>query len=120
MMYTRERLIKAVREAGHDGRQFTLGEVRAELGIKSRDKREQKRFRSRFRECSQVLGDNLERLGPNTFRLTAAYLAANTLKFSPSSGKLLSTIAANMATNVADLAAARAMVEGWDASGSLL
>jgi hypothetical protein len=69
MMYTRERLLKAVREAGASGQPFTLGEVRAKLGIKSQDKREQKRFRSRFRECSQILGDNLEKLGPNTFRL---------------------------------------------------
>jgi|GEM_PF-4042783 len=73
MMYTRERLLKAVRDAGRGGRPFTLGEVRGELGLKSRDKREQKRFRSRFRECSQILGDNLEKLGPNTFRLKAGY-----------------------------------------------
>jgi hypothetical protein len=71
MMYTRERLLKAVREAGASGQPFTLGEVRAKLGIKSQDKREQKRFRSRFRECSQILGDSLEKLGPNTFRLRA-------------------------------------------------
>jgi hypothetical protein len=71
MMYTRERLLKAVREAGASGQPFTLGEVRAKLGIKSQDKREQKRFRSRFRECSQILGENLEKLGPNTFRLRA-------------------------------------------------
>ncbi|HTU58370.1 MAG TPA: hypothetical protein VMF89_08050 [Polyangiales bacterium] len=73
MMYTRERLLKAVRDAGRGGRPFTLGEVRGELGLKTKDKREQKRFRSRFRECSQILGDNLERLGPNTFRLKAGY-----------------------------------------------
>ena len=71
MMYTRERLLKAVREAGASGQPFTLGEVRAKLGIKSQDKREQKRFRSRFRECSLILGDDLEKLGPNTFRLRA-------------------------------------------------
>ena len=58
---------------GRGGRQFTLGEVRAELGIKSRDKREQKRFRSRFRECGQMLGENLEKIGPNTFRLKAGF-----------------------------------------------
>jgi len=75
MMYTRERLLKAVRDAGVGGRPFTLGEVRGELGLKSRDKRELKRFRSRFREVSQVLGENLERLGPNTFRLKAGYAA---------------------------------------------
>jgi hypothetical protein len=69
MMYTRERLMKAVRDAGRDGQPFTLGEVRATLGFKSQDKRELKRFRSRFRECCQILGDNLEKLGPNTFRL---------------------------------------------------
>lgn len=69
MMYTRERLLKAIREAGASGQPFTLGEVRAKLSIKSQDKREQKRFRSRFRECSQILGENLEKLGPNTFRL---------------------------------------------------
>lgn len=73
MMYTRERLMKAVRDAGRGGRPFTLGEVRSELGFKSKDKRELKRFRSRFRECSQILGDNLEKLGPNTFRLKAGY-----------------------------------------------
>lgn len=73
MMYTRERLMKAVREAGRGGRPFTLGEVRGELGLKIRDKRELKRFRSRFRECSQILGDNLEKLGPNTYRLKAGY-----------------------------------------------
>jgi hypothetical protein len=76
MMYTRERLMKAVRDAGRGGRQFTLGEVRAELGIKSRDKREQKRFRSGFRECSQIFGDKLEKIGPNTFRLTAGFAPA--------------------------------------------
>ena len=75
MMYTRERLLKAVRDAGRGGRPFTLGEVRGELGLKSRDKRELKRFRSRFRECSQILGDNLEKLGPNTFRLKAGFAA---------------------------------------------
>lgn len=69
MMYTRERLMKAVRDAGSSGQPFTLGEVRAKLGIKSQDKREQKRFRSRFRECTEILGDKLEKLGPNTFRL---------------------------------------------------
>jgi hypothetical protein len=73
MMYTRERLMKAVREAGRNGQPFTLGEVRGELGLKSRDKREIKRFRSRFRECSQILGDKLEQLGPNTFRLKSGY-----------------------------------------------
>ena len=73
MMYTRERLLKAVRDAGRGGRPFTLGEVRGELGLKSRDKRELKRFRSRFRECTQILGDNLEKLGQNTFRLKAGY-----------------------------------------------
>jgi hypothetical protein len=65
--------MKAVREAGRGGRPFTLGEVRGELGVKSQDKRELKRFRSNFRECSQILGDKLEKLGPNTFRLTAGY-----------------------------------------------
>jgi hypothetical protein len=83
MMYTRERLMKAVREAGRDGRQFTLGEVRAELGIKSRDKREQKRFRSRFRECTQILGDSLEKLGPNTFRLKAGYATEPAVQAAP-------------------------------------
>ena len=73
MMYTRERLLKAVRDAGRGGRPFTLGEVRGELGLKSRDKRELKRFRSRFRECGQILGDKLEQLGPNTFQLKAGY-----------------------------------------------
>ena len=73
MMYTRERLMKAVREAGRGGRPFTLGEVRGELGLKSPDKRELKRFRSRFRECGQIFGENLEKLGPNTFRLKAGY-----------------------------------------------
>lgn len=72
MMYTRERLMKAVREIGRDGQPFTLGAVRSELGLKSRDKRELKRFRSRFRECSQILGDSLEKLGPNTYRLKLA------------------------------------------------
>jgi hypothetical protein len=77
MMYTRERLIKAVREAGRDGQPFTLGEVRAQLGLKSGlDKREMKRFRSRWREANQFFGDGLEKLGPNTFRLRGAQLEA--------------------------------------------
>lgn len=85
MMYTRERLLKAVRDAGRGGRPFTLGEVRGELGLKNRDKRELKRFRSRFRECCQILGTNLEKLGPNTFRLKAGY--AEPLLVAPAQAK---------------------------------
>lgn len=84
MVYTLERLIAAVREVGHDGQPFTLGAVRAQLGLtnsqvshisqankisKAREKRELKRFRSCFRECTHVFGDKLEKLGPNTYRL---------------------------------------------------
>ena len=55
MMYTRERLLKAVRDAGRGGRPFTLGEVRGELGLKSRDKREQKRFRAEGHAVSTLI-----------------------------------------------------------------
>jgi hypothetical protein len=72
--------MKAVRDAGRSGQPFTLGEVRAELGLKSRDKRELKRFRSRFRECSQILGAHLEKLGPNTYRLKLAGLPTSAAK----------------------------------------
>jgi hypothetical protein len=77
MVYTREQLLKAVRDAGQDGQPFTLGTVREQLGLKSRDKRELKRFRSRFREACNAFGaTGIEKLGPNTFRLTAAATAA--------------------------------------------
>jgi hypothetical protein len=74
MVYTQEQLMKAVREAGREGQPFSAGEVRALLGLKSRDKRELKRFRGRLRECCQGLGAGIEKLGPNTFRLTASAL----------------------------------------------
>jgi len=76
MVYTQEQLMKAVREAGRDGQPFSVGEVRAQLGLKSRDKRELKRFRSRLRECCQSLGGNIEKLGPNTYRMKQASLPA--------------------------------------------
>jgi hypothetical protein len=73
MVYSREQLLKAVRDAGLDGQPFTLGTVREQLGLKTRDKRELKRFRSRFRECCSSFGPaGIEKLGPNTYRLTAA------------------------------------------------
>jgi hypothetical protein len=76
MVYTREQLLKAVRDAGRDGQPFTLGTVREQLGLKTRDKRELKRFRSRFRECCSAFGaSGIEKLGPNTFRLSAAVAA---------------------------------------------
>ena len=78
MVYTQEQLLKAVREAGRNGQPFSVGEVRAELGLKSRDKRELKRFRGRLRECCQTLGTNIEKLGPNTYRLKTAALPAKT------------------------------------------
>lgn len=74
MVYTQEQLLTAVREAGRTGQPFSVGEVRAQLGLKSRDKRELKRFRSRLRECCQSLGTGIEKLGPHTFRLTAVAL----------------------------------------------
>ena len=74
MVYTQEQLMKAVREAGREGQPFSVGEVRAQLGLKSRDKRELKRFRSRLRECCQGLGDGIEKLGPSSYRLTASAL----------------------------------------------
>lgn len=74
MVYTQEQLMKAVREAGRTGQPFSVGEVRAQLGLKSRDKRELKRFRSRLRECCQSLGAGIEKMGPHTYRLTASAL----------------------------------------------
>jgi hypothetical protein len=54
-----------------------VGEVRAQLGLKSRDKRELKRFRSRLRDCCQSLGSNIEKLGPNSYRLKASGSASS-------------------------------------------
>jgi hypothetical protein len=70
MVYTQEQLLKAVREAGRTGQPFSVGEVRAQLGLKSRDKRELKRFRSRLRECLTGLGTHVEKCGPHSYRLT--------------------------------------------------
>lgn len=70
MVYTQEQLMKAVREAGRTGQPFSVGEVRAQLGLKSRDKRELKRFRSRLRECLTGLGTHVEKCGPHSYRLT--------------------------------------------------
>lgn len=80
MVYTRERLLKAVRDAGRDGQPFTAGAVREQLGVKKSDKRELKRFRSAFRECCKSLEANLERLGPNTYRLKTTGAAEATAR----------------------------------------
>ena len=80
MVYTRERLLKAVRDAGRDGQPFTAGAVRDQLGVKTKDKRELKRFRSAFRQVCESLGTNLERLGPNTYRLKTAGASESTAR----------------------------------------
>ena len=70
MVYTQEQLMKAVRQVGRTGQPFSVGEVRVALGLKSKDKRELKRFRSRLRECIGSLGDQVEKHGPHSYRFT--------------------------------------------------
>lgn len=71
-MYTQEELLNALHEAGAGGHPFTLGAVRARLGLSSHDKHELDRFRRRVRSLQKASGGQLERVGNNSYRLKIA------------------------------------------------
>jgi hypothetical protein len=68
-MYSHEELISAVCAAGREGKTFTVKDVRTQLGFDSRDKKELSRFRRRLRAFEKAAGDQLEKLGNNSYRL---------------------------------------------------
>src|SRR6185295_14320204 len=69
VMYSHEELISAVRAAGRDGKTFTVKDVRNHLGFKTQDKKEISRFRRRLRAFEKVAGEQLEKVGNNSYRL---------------------------------------------------
>lgn len=68
-MYSHEQLINAVRAAGRDGKTFSVKDVRVQLGFETRDKKELSRFRRRLRAFEKDAGEQLEKVGNNSYRL---------------------------------------------------
>jgi hypothetical protein len=68
-MYSHEQLINAVRAAGRDGKTFSVKDIRVQLGFQTRDKKELSRFRRRLRAFEKDAGEQLEKVGNNSYRL---------------------------------------------------
>lgn len=105
-MYSHEELISAVCAAGRDGKTFTLKDVREQLGLDSRDKKELSRFRRRLRAFEKTAADQIEKLANNSYRLRPGAFEQTTepaqqaapaqeVQLEPASGVFQSAVPAN-------------------------
>jgi hypothetical protein len=69
MTFTHEQLLDAVRKAGRDGQTFSCAAVREHLNLSTRDRRVLSRFHRQFRAFQEVAGDEIVKLGNNSYRL---------------------------------------------------
>jgi hypothetical protein len=69
MKFTQQELLQAVRTAAEGHESFTSADVRKQLGLETRDKRELSQFQHSFRNFRKTLGADLEKLSNNRYRL---------------------------------------------------
>jgi len=72
MTFTHEQILDAVRKAGRDGKTFSCAAVREHLDLSTRDRRVLSRFHRQFRAFQEVAGDEIVKVGNNSYRLKSA------------------------------------------------
>src|SRR5262245_55682288 len=69
MKPTHEQLLQAVREAGRGRDSFTCADVRAQLGVVTKDRAKLNQFYRSFRAFSAAHAAEIEKVGTNCYRL---------------------------------------------------
>jgi hypothetical protein len=71
MKPTHQQLLQAVRAAGRGRASFTCAQVREQLGVSTKDRQKLNQFYRTFRAFQAEAAAELEKVGPNCYRLRA-------------------------------------------------
>lgn len=69
MKFTQQRLLEAARAVGRGRESFTTAELREQLGVSTKDSQKLNQFRRGFRALQSEAESEIEKLGPNSYRL---------------------------------------------------